>query len=296
VRGLTSKTTAAVKERQQAVKSKHMIRSALFSFCFILSVLVSAKDILPDNHSPQKNHYFICQFGYSNSIWGKTFGAKGCVSTLGFNPARFFSNRFVLGVVGDLKLLPGFGVFRPEDQFLADFNSGFVSPHGPGLDSANAQVVAVNLNSFGKHTYGIKGNSMFYFGAMVSLCPNKVGAILLQVKRGGVGYQAHQLIFENSAVPNISGNDKYPFTISKSWKYEITFKPQAFFEDVYIDVDDWSAGDFWKTISISLFYEKVNFKTAEFNDTKFSTFLTNEFMTKYAFDNRYGFKVGFSLY
>jgi hypothetical protein len=137
---------------------------------------------------------------------------------------------------------------------------------------------------------------MGYLGLMFSLFPHKAGAIMLQVKRGGVGYQAHALVFENASVPNISGNDKYPFTISKSWKYELTFKPQAFFEDAYIDVNNQEPGDFWKTFSISFFYEKINFKTAEFNGTKFSTFLTNDFMTKYAFDNRFGFKIGFSLY
>jgi hypothetical protein len=268
-----------------------LLRSRLLIFTLLLlPVFADAQK------GPQKNHLFLYQFGYTSSYIGKAFGPQGCISTIGFNPAGFFSNKLVLGIVADIKLIPGLKIMHASDKFLDDFNAAFVSPHGPGLDSANAQVVLVNLNNSGRHTYGIRGYNMFYFGVMFSLLPHKAGALMLQVKRGTVGYEAHALIFENAAIPNISGNDKYPFTISKSWKYELTLKPQAFFTDVYTDVDDLQPGDFWKTFSISFFYEKINFKTAEFNGTKFSTFLTNDFMTKYAYDNRFGFKVGFSLY
>jgi hypothetical protein len=271
-----------------------LIRIIYFALFLAIPVLGKAQDDEAIDH--QKNHLLVFQYGYSNSLIGKTFGAKGGVLTAGFNAAKLFSNTLVIGPVCDVKLIPGFGTFRTRDSFLSDFNASFVSPEGQGLDSANAEVMRVNLNSYGKHSFGIKGNTMGYLGLMFSLFPHKAGAVMLQVKRGGGGYVAHQLIFENPGISNISGNDSYAFTITKSWKYELTFKPQAFFEDVYIDVNNSVPGDFWKTFSLSFFYEKVNFKTAEFNGTKFSTFLTNDFMTKYAFDNRFGFKIGFSLY
>jgi hypothetical protein len=264
----------------------------IFLFCF-RGFAVAQDDESSDDH---KNHLFLVQYGFSSSLIGKTFGANGGVATLGFNPAKFFSDNLTFGPVVDLKILPGFVTFHPGKSFMNDFNSDFVSPSGGGLDSANAEVVRVNMNARGKNSYGIKGNTMFYYGLMFSVFPDKYGAILLQVKRGTVGYNAHQLIFENQSIPDIAGYDKFPFSISKSWKYEITFRPQAFREDSYIDVYNPERGDFWKMFSFSVFYERVNFKTAEFNGTKFSQFMTDAFMKKYAFDNRFGFKIGFSFY
>lgn len=270
------------------------MRQVIFVFFLSLPFLSIAQE--NSDKDDQKNHLFTFQLGYSNSLIGKTFGAKGCITSIGFNPAKFVTKTLIIGVTWDIKIIPGFGRFRASDNFLSDFNSNFSSPPGTGLDSANANVLRINLNSHAKDNYGIKGNSMNYLGIMFSLFPHKAGAILLNVKRGRVGYMAHQQIFENTSLPNINGYDNYPFTISKSWKYELTFKPLAFFQDVYIDVYNPEKGDFLKMLSISFFYEKVNFKTAEFNGTQFSTFLSPDFMSKYAFDNRFGFKIGISFY
>jgi hypothetical protein len=239
-----------------------------------------------------QNHYVTYQFGYLNSPVGKTFGEKGCMSNIGFNVARFFSNRMVLGPVADIKLIPGFGFLRLSDSFLNDFNADYFNPQSS--DSSNAQVVDANMNSFGKHSYGFRGNIMFYYGIMFSPFPNRAGGIMIQIKTGMLGFDAHQAVFDNTAVPNISGDDKYPFTMQHNWKFELTFKPVAFFPDYESGVDDDPESDI--TLTLSFYYERLNLKTAEFNGTKFSSFLTNDFMTKYAFDNRFGFKVGISFY
>ncbi|MDQ3109622.1 MAG: hypothetical protein M3R17_06975, partial [Bacteroidota bacterium] len=74
-----------------------------FFFAGILFAVFSHAQILmlPKKHirEGERNNYFVTyQFGYSNSPVGKTFGAKGCMSTIGFNPAAFFSNTLVIGI------------------------------------------------------------------------------------------------------------------------------------------------------------------------------------------------------
>jgi hypothetical protein len=268
------------------------IVSAIALFCH------AQTDLGPENNDTiriQKSRYLTYQFGYLNSPIGKTFQEKGCMSNLGFNVARFFSYTTVLGVAADIKLIPGFGNPRLSSDFINDFNDNF-SPQGTKLDSANADVVKINVNSYGPHGYGFRGNIMLYYGIMFSLFPNRAGGFMVQLKTGMLGFDAHQAVFENTAVPNISGDDKYPFNITRNWKFELTFKPAAFFRDTYIDTEYKHGGDFANAFSLTLFYERVNFATAEFNGTKFSSFLSNDFMRKYAFDNRFGFKIGFSLY
>ncbi|MDQ3112206.1 MAG: hypothetical protein M3R17_20165, partial [Bacteroidota bacterium] len=194
----------------------------------------------------------------------------------------------VIGIVCDIKLIPAWGRINYPNQFRSDFSDAcFVPSSEP--DSLNAGLVCSAVE------YGsLKGNNMFYGGLMLSLWPHKAGGIMLQVKRGLVGYEMRNVF--GSVGTGIGGYDKYPFTISRNWKYELTFKPAAFFMNTHLIVYDSDIQDFLKTFSISLFYERVNFTTAEFNGTAFSSFLTAGFMSKYAIDHRFGFKIGLSLY
>jgi hypothetical protein len=242
-----------------------------------------------EDHTP-KNHFVTYQFGYANSFIGKSFGAKGCMSTIGFNPAKFFSNTLVAGIVVDVKIVPGFGVIRCSNEFRNDFNSNFVLPQGSSVDSVNASLMSESINMG-----GIQGNYMFYGGVMFSLLPHRAGGLMLQIKRGGVGFEIRNGVFGNPFI-NDGNKDKAPFSFIGSWRFDLTIKPSAFFTDSYIDISDMHFNDVIKALSLTVFYERFNFQTGEFNKTSFASFLTPEFLARYSVDSRCGIKLGIALY
>ena len=139
------------------------------------------------------------------------------------------------------------------------------------------------------------GHDIFNFGIMFSPFPQKYGGLLFQVNDGATDYFIHSHINGNPYV-NDGGSDKYPMTVGDTWIYEVTMKPAAFFENSYINLEDRETGSFWDCIVISFFYERVNFRSAEFNGTKVADMVTPAFMDKYGLDERYGIKIGLAFY
>jgi hypothetical protein len=78
-----------------------------------------------------------------------------------------------------------------------------------------------------------------------------------------------------------------------NWTYQLTFKPAALFRNTYIA--DYE-GYFLNMIVISFYYERLNFQSAVFNDTKLADIVSEDFMSNYGIDHRFGFKIGFALY
>jgi hypothetical protein len=85
-------------------------------------------------------------------------------------------------------------------------------------------------------------------------------------------------------------------SVSGNWIYEITFKPATLFGDTYVFTDRENDYKFLKSFVLSLYYERLNLKSAEFNGTKIDKMVSSDFINKYGIDNRFGFKIGFAFY
>jgi hypothetical protein len=240
--------------------------------------------------SRPQNQPVTYQYKYIYSPYGNTFGARGLMANFGLNVAKIFSDKFILGPVIDFKVNPGRHRILASTDFLSDFNNSFTALNSTALDSANSDVIKDNFNG------GILGNSIFNYGIMFSLFPNKYGGILFEIKTGVTFLQAYRNIYGNTYV-NGGDNDRFPFSTRKNLICEMRFKPYALFTNSYVDTDgDIGFREFLKTIAFSFYYERFNFKSTEFNGTKLSQVVSAEFMSKYGIDHRFGFKIGIAFY
>ncbi|MCW3083349.1 MAG: hypothetical protein JWP12_715 [Bacteroidetes bacterium] len=240
--------------------------------------------------STSQNHLLIINYQFMVNPVGKTFGAQGLIPTFGFNIARLFSKKIIIAACLDFKAFPGFATKKLSSQFVSDFNKNYTQTYHTPLDSANTYTVKEGINS----NSIISGNDVFNIGIMISLFPQRYGGILLQVKHGEDDFEFHSVL--NNKYVDGGGRDKFPMGISDNWTYELTLKPYAFFSNSYISFTSGSDDIIWKSICVSFFYERLNFKSAEFNGTPLSTMVKPEFMNKYGIDNRFGFKIGFAFY
>lgn len=227
------------------------------------------------------------QYRFMNSpeVIGKTFGMKGFSLSLGFNFAKFKTDKMILGICTDIKIVPGLLTIYPNKTFKADFQSNYVSAYPTLQDSANAAVVKSSLLG----SSGLIGNTLFTIGLMFSPFPKKYGGLMLALKHGTHNaYSRH--VYGN---PNIQfgAYDKLPISFKSSF-VELTCKPGTFFRKT--DSDTKNA--FINAISFSLYYERFNFKSGEFNGGKLSEMVSESFMTEYGIDHRFGFKFGLSFY
>lgn len=257
---------------------------------FFLNICYNREYRLLAQEQERENHVITFQYGYSSILSGKTFLSKGTSLNVGINFARFFSKKIIFGLASEIKLFPGFGRTSMSGSFITDFNSEFNYFQSSSLDSANARVIRTNINN-----NGLIGNNVFCYGVMLSLFPQKYGGVLLEVLYGSNGFTARKEIFENPFI-NSGQNDKYPITVSDTWRLMCTIKPTSFFRNTYVSIDNINKKDILNSISISFYYERINMRTAEFNGTSFSAFTSNYFMEKYKIDNRFGIKLGFSFY
>ncbi|MBA3665460.1 MAG: hypothetical protein H0W61_14790 [Bacteroidetes bacterium] len=243
----------------------------------------------PDENS--QNHFLMCNYQFFYSAIGKTIGARGTMASFGLNLARFFSTKIIIAAVADIKLLPGIWPIKPSSNFTSEFNNSFIKTYDNQVDSANANIVQSAFNQQGRP---IIGQNVFTAGVALSLFPQKYGGVLLQVKYGGMGFQIHG-VYGNKYVNN-GANDKVGMGVTGNWIYEITFKPVAFFENTFINTTKNEEGKFGKSFVLSFYYERLNFKSAEFNGTKVTQMVSSDFINKYRIDNRFGFKIGFAMY
>ncbi|NOQ74805.1 MAG: hypothetical protein GQ574_22515 [Crocinitomix sp.] len=229
------------------------------------------------------------QYKYIYSPYGKTFGARGLMANFGLNFAKLDNDKIIFGPIMDFKLNPGRHRILAPNEFLSDFNDSYSPVNTTPQDSAYSQVIHQNLNG------GILGNSILNFGIMFSAFPNRYGGILFEIKTGITYLQAHSNIYGNTFV-NGGGNDRVAFTTTKNLICEMTFKPYAIFKNSYIEGNYFDFIEFLKTIAISFYYERFNFKNTEFKGMEVRELVPDEFMTKYGVDNRFGFKIGLAFY
>jgi hypothetical protein len=240
-----------------------------------------------------KNHLLMIGYHYMLSPVGKTFGAQGMVPNVGINLGRLFSHQIIVGLSLDLKLIKGFSNKRLSPAFVSDFNTNFNPHYDNPTDSVNAYTVKTAINGGPGHF--LTGNNLSNVGIMLSLFPQKLGGILIQIKKGYRSFGINGLYGIREI--HEGANDVVSIGIPADWVYEISCKPLAFFRDTYVrKITDFRGESLANCFTISLFYERLDFREANFNGTGISQMTSAAFINKYKTDNRFGFKLGFSFY
>lgn len=232
-----------------------------------------------DSHT----YLLTMNYGFMISPIGKTISNQGLVMNFGINLARFFSNKILLGVAGDLKISGGYLIKQGDAKFLNDLVTSSPRQFDNSLDSANASIVMNALTKSAENP--ITGSRCYNIGIMFSPFPDKFGGIMVQVRRGSKIYK-----IDAGSNPFVNGDNGY-LEVSNNWIYEITFKPWTFKSEKFP-----STKKFKTSITASVHYERVNFGSAKFNGTSINKMYSYDFIDKYQFDHRIGFKIGLGFY
>ncbi len=262
---------------QQESDSMHGTKNNYVSFLF-------------ESNNNAQSRLFTATYQYLYSPIGKSLRTGGMNLSLGLNLARFVSNKVIVGLCLDVKGFKGFSKQKFTNQFVNDFNNSLNSSFDNSLDSIRTVMLSegINQNKF-------SGNYMGNIGVMISLFPQRYGGILLSIKKG---YRAYP-IWNAYAYPELESYDLDYITLDlkKNYALELTFKPTAFFKNSYIDFQkSVDANEIWKTLVISLYYEKLNFKESTFDSMKLDKIVNSNFMNQFGIDHRFGVKVGFGFY
>jgi hypothetical protein len=244
----------------------------------------------PDHRSA--NHMFMFGYNFLYNSMGVSFGSTGTIPWVGFNVARLFSRKIILGVIVEAKLSPGNWKQVPSQQFINDFDSSFVKKYDNPLDSVNAYLVKNAINDAGGQY--VAGQNILNYGIAFSPFPSKYGGIMIQIKYGKTAYQVQGLYGQKMIKGG--GYEQLPMRISNNIIYECTFKPYALGGNAYVLSNLKRKNDLWKSIAISVYYEQLNIKSAVFNGTRIDQMVAPGFLDKYGVDKRVGFKIGLSFY
>lgn len=285
-------------------KSAFVLISFLFSFSILRAQLfdtIGASSLIyKDNYL----HYllisnentkaalvnFNIQYLYMPKV--EALATGGLHINIGVNLARFFTRKFILGVSADVKFFLGYTQQPLPKEFVDDFNKNFIYSHPSKKDSARAYTLKEAIN----HTngYGIKGNNFGNYGISFSPFPDRWGAFLLQVKYGYRNFP-----FLGPLISDVQNPDVSPYfhlILKDIYTVELSFKPYKFFNSKFHTPNELRLKNIYKHILISLYYERLNFKNATFNNTPLTKYVDQSFINKYSGINQFGIKLGLGIY
>jgi len=243
--------------------------------------------------STQNNTLFTGSYGFMYSQQGKVNQAgQGFSGSLGINLARLFNKKMVLGVVAELKGFKGLWSNNYTSQFINDFNSAYKNGLTNQADSSRASILNQSLN--GNTTYRHWGNYFQSIGIMFSPYPQQYGGLMLIVKKGSYGFPINGSFSNKFINPNNNGPDFISVDVPVNFSIELACKPMAFFRNTSQFVKQkWKWLDF---VRISIYYQRLSWKNADMDGLPFNTFLNSDFLSKYAIDEQFGFRICGAFY
>jgi hypothetical protein len=268
-------------------------------FFLLISASVFAQDTSNDSlgyfeKNPQASP-FLVHYHYLSEPWGQGFRTGGMQLSLGFNPMCFFTNKFILGFCFDFKGIKGFTGQNLGSPFQHEFKADFIDVYNDPSDSAKAHFVANTVSS-----NGFSGNYSGNIGIAIAPFPQKYGGFLLIVKRGYRQYP----IFGTYGNKYISGGtaDNVTIDVKNVYSAELLMKPYTFFRRSSLDFGNryvsFRKGDLnpLQFITIGFVAERIDIRTATFDNMALNRMVNPAFMNKYGVCWRFGCKVGVSLY
>lgn len=219
------------------------------------------------------------------------FRTGGMNLTLGLNLANLVTQKFILGVCLNFKLLPGYTKHYFSQQFREDFNSNAVYKYDNGLDSLRFDVLYKLINHLDDTR--MRGNVLYNFGFCFSPFPQKYGGFMLEIRKGGTSSP----IYGNYSTENLTrDNSPVFFKLSKSYSVELSFNPFRFANSKKTKLSDQKIKDIYRLIIISLNYERLDLGAASFDSRPLTKFVGQSFINKYKYISYFGIKFGVGLY
>ncbi len=276
-----------------------MTKKITFIFLLISSVIFGQdsvrtktyQDFLCCPDSLTQSHLFTFSGQYQYATTFTAFRTGGTQLSLGLNLLRLITDKAVLGIFVDFKLFHG-GTqqFIPKD-FSDEFNKNFIPTYSNSDDSLSAYILKKAIN---RDEMNFGGNLFSNVGIMFSPFPNKFGGFMFTVKQGSRRY----LVWHTGLTDEHGDGIEPTLHFPKNYSFELSFKPYAFFKNSFFDIfkldEDFS--NFFKPITITAYYERLNFKQARFYGTDVSQIVNPTFFNKYSIIESYGFKIGYAFY
>lgn len=222
-------------------------------------------------------------FMYTNKGY-ISHGGRGTYLSGGFNVGRLFSKKIVLAITVEFKAWKGLWPVYFSPNYINDFNNNFQNNLVDQKDSARAEAVKQLLN--GNSRFTARGTFYGTYAIALSPIPNKYGGFMLVLKEGGIGIPVHGTY---GTIFNPKGADWTGIGIPGKICFELVCKPLTFFKNIPKD----KRGGL---LQLSIFYERLSWKDAEFDGLPFKSFMNSSFINKYAIQDNIGFTVKFGLY
>lgn len=218
--------------------------------------------------------YFTLSGRYMHTVISPSFKSKGVYLNFGLNVGRLVSKKIFFGPTVDIKLIPGIFNQRFSSEFLSEFNSSFITNYNSKEDSTLAYKFKDHVNNGGFFYGNIFGN----IGITFSLFPQKYGGIFITLKKGVKQFRTYG---ESAAtIPN-NAKEHYYLTVNDNYSAELSFKPFI--------------ADNSSFLIISVYYEKLNLKTAKYETLWLSQMVNNSFIKKYGSSNTFGLTIGYGF-
>jgi hypothetical protein len=238
--------------------------------------------------------YFV--FGgyhYLNVPKSANFKTGGTILNVGFNVARFFSKKIIVGVTADWKYFFGYTNQSFSNEFVTDFNSSFIDEQNSLTDSLRANILKDAINGVSGH--GFNGNQFGNIGIAFSLFPRKYGGIMLQIKKGWISYPING--DEGKEELGKENDQNLPtFSLKNNIFVDLTFKPYRFFNSERVNVEIFKWKDLFKKIAITLYYERISLEKSDYDGLRLENIVGDDFVSKYGAQQNFGIKIGLALY
>jgi hypothetical protein len=238
------------------------------------------------------NGYFYGGAHYVQSPMQTDFRANGIYGQVGFNLARLFSKKMILGVSVDFKGWKGLNAWKPSDAFRDDFNAAYLPQVTTPEDLAKAEMIKNAVNNVENKNF--QGNYFGRIGVSFSPFPRAFGGFLIEVKRGYCSFPIYGYYDD----PNIDNVDS-DFAFFDFWKVSsgsIYFKPFTFRSSCKTQSFSSSRQDWKNYITIGLHYERLNLNEGDFYGINLQDIVNDEFLKKHGIQNRFGISLGIGLY
>ncbi len=238
------------------------------------------------------NSYFYGGTHYVQSLIQTDFRSNGIYGQIGFNLARLFSKKMILGVTVDFKGWKGFNAWKPSDAFRDDFNAAYLPNVTTPEDLAKAEMIKNAINNVENKNF--QGNYFGRIGVSFSPFPRSFGGFMIEFKRGYCSFPIYGY-FDN---PNIDNADS-DFAFFDFWKVNsgsIYFKPFTFRSSCKTQSFTSSRQDWKNYITIGFHYERLDLSEGEFYGINLQDVVKDEFLKNHGIQNRFGISLGIGLY
>ena len=242
--------------------------------------------------STAQNSYFFGGIHYVQTPIATDFRANGLYLQGGFNIARLFSKKIIIGLTLDWKGWKGINRWHPSASFTSDFNEAFSPQVSTPEDIAKADMIKNAVNNVDNKYF--QGNYFGRIGVAVCPFPRKYGSIMLEIKRGYSSFPIYGYLDD----PNIdNGSSDFAFLdFGNVYSGSLYFKPFNFSKKTR-RTNYTEAREDWKNyLSIGLHYERMALNESSFYGLGLSDMLSENFMSKYANQHRFGISIGCGIY